>query len=168
LGVSLASKGLALLEFPSHGYVQSSHSAPRRQMRRRLCTTAGRGSYTFLLAFSFQTRRVTMRPRCKITNILSNKSLIRYILSLNIVLYNRGCHVVYAVRLVVVVAGQTRRMTCMILPQEEEPWVPLVKQLQGTRRRTRRPTTTMTWTRGTMSLGPLSSMTLHRLILHRL
>ncbi|XP_066316062.1 uncharacterized protein [Miscanthus floridulus] len=33
----------------------------------------------------------------------------------------RGCHVVYAVRLVVVVAGQTRRMTCMILPQEEEP-----------------------------------------------
>ena len=64
LGVSLASKGLALLEFPSHGYVQSSHSAPRRQMRRRLCTTAGHGSYTFLLAFSFQTRRVTMRPGC--------------------------------------------------------------------------------------------------------
>ena len=33
-------------------------------MRRRLGNTAGRGSYTFLLAFSFQTRRVTMHPGC--------------------------------------------------------------------------------------------------------
>ena len=60
----MASKGLALLEFPSPGYVKSSHNALRRQMRRWLGTTAGRGSYTFLPAFSFATPRVTVRPGC--------------------------------------------------------------------------------------------------------
>ena len=64
MGVSLASKGLALLEFPSPSYGKSSYSAPRRQMRRWLGTTAGRGSYTFLLAFSFPMPQVTMRPGC--------------------------------------------------------------------------------------------------------
>ena len=71
LGVSMASKGLALLEFPSHGYVQSSHSAPRRQMRRWLGTTARHGSYTFLLAFSFPTLWVTMRHGCGSTALVT-------------------------------------------------------------------------------------------------
>ena len=52
LGVSLVSKGLALLEFSSPGYGKSSHSAPRRQMRRQLGTTVERGSYTCLPTFS--------------------------------------------------------------------------------------------------------------------
>ena len=64
LGVSLASKGLALLEFPSPGYGKSSHSAPRRQMRRQLGTTAGSGSYTCLPVFSSLTPWVTLHPGC--------------------------------------------------------------------------------------------------------
>ena len=64
MGVSLASKGLALLEFPSPGYGKSSHSAPRRQMRRQLGTTVGHGSYTYLPTFSSLTPWVTVRPGC--------------------------------------------------------------------------------------------------------
>jgi hypothetical protein len=33
-------------------------------MRRRLGTTAGHGSYTFLHVFSFSTPRMTVRPGC--------------------------------------------------------------------------------------------------------
>ena len=40
-------------------------------MRRWLGTTAGRGSYTFLLAFSFQTRRVIMHPGCGSTALVT-------------------------------------------------------------------------------------------------
>ena len=64
MNVRLASKGLALLEFSSLGSGKSSHSVPRRQMRRQLGTTVGRGSYTCLHAFSSPTPRVTLHPGC--------------------------------------------------------------------------------------------------------
>ena len=64
MGVSLASKGLALLEFSSPGSSKSLHSALRRQMRRQLDTTVGHGSYTCLPTFSSLMPWVTVRPRC--------------------------------------------------------------------------------------------------------
>ena len=71
MGVRLASKGLALLEFSPPGSGKSSHSASRRQMRRQLGTTTGRGSYTCLPAFSSSTPRVTLRPGCGSTALVT-------------------------------------------------------------------------------------------------
>jgi len=64
LGLSLASKGLVLLEFSSPGSGKSSHSAPRRQMRRQLGTTTGHGSYTCFPMFSSLTPWVTLHRGC--------------------------------------------------------------------------------------------------------
>ena len=107
-------------------------------------------------------------PRRKIQNILSNILLIRQILSVNIILHNRGCHVGYAMRLLVVVVGQSRHKTCTFLPQAEEAQVCLAKHLQGPQALRTRTRTTTRWSRGMRNLAHLSSRTLPRLSLHSL
>ena len=77
LGRELGEQGHTLLEFPSPGYGKSSHSAPRRQMRRQLGTTVGRGSYTCLPMFSSPTPWVIVRPGCGSTASVTGTRRVR-------------------------------------------------------------------------------------------